>query len=86
MIIEPHPGWFGFFTREQAEGAIANGSRVQKIKSEHGDSHLIGECATVLGSIYVPSHGLAYFLEWDATPKTAVLVVGWKIEARNDRD
>ena len=80
-------GWTGAFTRATAFGAWANGTRVVKIKSESGDSHKIGELATVLGSMREP-HGerrVMYFLEWDASPKQAVACIAWKLE-RKPRD
>jgi hypothetical protein len=80
LCIEP--GWTGIFTREQAEGAIANGRRVVKVKGEAGDAHPVGATATVLGSLSYPElGGIGYFVEWDSRPRVAVFVIAWKIEA-----
>jgi hypothetical protein len=81
MNIRDYPGWIGGHSREQVPGAIPNGTRVRKVKTEPVDTHPIGAEATVLGSIAIehPELGVAYFVEWDAKPKVAVLVVSWKI-------
>jgi hypothetical protein len=92
-------GWHGVFTRQQAKGAIPNGSRIVKTASEKGDSTPYGALGTVLGSLgpFPPeaaaeakaelvAKGLepndvvyAYFVEWDALPRTAVGIMDWKI-------
>lgn len=80
--IKQHPGYYGAFTRNQVDGAWPNGSRVIKIKSETGDTHRVGERATVLGSMFhadVSPH-VFYFIEWDASPGMAVGCAGWKLE------
>lgn len=72
------------FTREQAEGALPNGTRVVKIKAEEGDGHAVGERATVIGSVSHPEimNGIiAYFVSWDDMPNVPVGVVDWKIAA-----
>lgn len=85
LNIRAHPDYRGAFTREQArEAKFANGSRVEKTLLEPGDGHPLGARATVLGSIYAPGLGCAYFVEWDATPRVAVLVVEGKISAVTD--
>lgn len=82
------PGWTGFFTRRQAEGAIPNGTRIVKACDEPGDAHTIGALGTILGSIGTPPEWLpehlrkvkyAYFVEWDDMPKAAVGVMDFKI-------
>jgi hypothetical protein len=50
-IVRNEPGWLGGFTRNQAPGAIPNGSRVRKVRSEQNDPHPVGALATVLGSL-----------------------------------
>lgn len=70
------------FTRQQAEGAIPNGSRIVKSKMEDDDAHKIGDKGTVIGSISHPEvlNGMiGYFVEWDDMPGVPVGVVGWKI-------
>jgi hypothetical protein len=74
------PGWHGAFTREQAPGAMASGSRIVKAKSEEGDAHPVGTTGTVLGSLLAPGQRhIGYFIEWDPSPRTAVFVIGWKL-------
>lgn len=75
------PGWVGAFTRQQAVGAIPNGSRVRRAGfREPGDSTPDGTAGTVLGSLYVPEKGYAYFVEFEDRPKCAVLVIERKIK------
>lgn len=67
----------------QAEGAIANGTRVRKVVFEKGDTHAIGSKATVLSSLpALPFNGrmtYGYFVEWDDMPGAAVFIVDEKI-------
>jgi hypothetical protein len=74
----------GFFTRDQAPGAIENGSRVVKVAATDGDAHPIGAEATVLGSVGpLPWQGASvfgYFVLWDAHPHHAVFCVGSKLD------
>ena len=76
-----YPGWIGIHTQDQAAGALSNGTRVRKIKSEPGDTHPIGSLATVLGSLGLPDIGYGYFVEWDVKPRLAVFVIAAKIAA-----
>jgi hypothetical protein len=85
MAPRPHPGWYGLFTRHQMPGAIRNGTRVVKVRTEAGDTHPVGSLATVLGSMGHPDVGIGYFVEWDARPRFAVLVVADKIAPAADR-
>ncbi|HEY4355982.1 MAG TPA: hypothetical protein VGN16_09565 [Acidobacteriaceae bacterium] len=82
-MATPKEGWLGSFTTMQALGAWRNGTRIVKIESENGDANRVGMLGKVLGSIHEKEKGLAYFVEWDSTPKVAVLVVAWKITAVN---
>lgn len=75
-----HDGYAGTFTRNEADGAIRNGTRIKKVWSERGDTHQLGSKGIVLGSLFVPGQGYAYFIEWDATPKFAMMAVAKKIE------
>lgn len=82
--LREYPGYIGVHTREQAPGALPNGARVVKVKTEPGDTHPIGAEATVLGSIKAPpevQHIAAYFyfVEWDAHPGIVVGVVSTKV-------
>ena len=76
--------YFGMFTRDQADGAWPNGTRVIKVKGDPGgdDTTALGVTGTVLGSIMMPevSRHPFYFIEWDDKPLIAIGVSGWKIE------
>jgi hypothetical protein len=75
----PHDGYTGDFTRQQAQGAIPNGTRIVKCGTIPGDTREDGAPGTVLGSI---GHGplMLYFVEWDSAPRTAVAVASHRIE------
>jgi hypothetical protein len=78
------PDWTGHFTRQQAEGAIPNGSTIRKAKQEAGDGTPLGTHGLVIGSFSHPEvhDGLrVYFVEWANRPRMAVAIVEWKIEA-----
>lgn len=87
--IWPEDGWFGALTRDQAPGAIANGTRIVKAESEPGDTNPVGTRGVVLGSIDVsdialpelkrPAEQFVYFVEWDSLPRHAFFMVDWKI-------
>lgn len=80
MNLQLYPGWTGMHSRDEASGAMPNGTRVHKVKMERGDAHPIGSMATVLGSISHPDIvGIGYFVEWDAKPRRAVFVMSAKI-------
>lgn len=81
--ITTHRGYTGAFTRQQAGKALyPNGARVAKSAEDAGgDLTPLGTVGTVLGSIYDPGQGVAYFIEWDGKPKTAVFCVEWKLAA-----
>jgi hypothetical protein len=70
-------------TTEEAPGAIPNGTRVQKIAGDPTDAHVIGDLATVIGSMGpaeldgVSVYG--YFVHWDDMPEVPVFVAGIKI-------
>jgi hypothetical protein len=79
--IRDFPGWHGAFTDEQApEARFKNGARVEKDVCEAGDATPVGTMGTVLGSVYVPGSGTAYFIEWDNRPRWAVFVVEVKLK------
>ena len=61
------------YTKNQAEGALPNGSQVEKVNSEHGDGHQDGAVGTVIGSIgpgEIPgcTDRYVYFVVWDEDP------------------
>jgi hypothetical protein len=65
----------------EAAGAIPNGTRIVKAKSEPGDTTPDGAGGKVLSSVYNAEIGpyIFYFLEWDHTPGVPVGCLGWKI-------
>ena len=88
--IKVWPGYFGAHSRDQAEGAIPNGTRVRKLKADPGgDRTPNGTLGTVLGSIDAEQIDPAltrryggkyfYFVEWSNKPGVAVGVVDVKI-------
>jgi hypothetical protein len=74
------PGWLGAFTRDEHPDGLPNGARVRKIDSEPGDGQPDGALGTILGSLGHPDLGIAYFIEWDAIPRMAVVVVAKKVQ------
>lgn len=79
-MIKYEEGYYGAFTREQAEGAIPNGTRIIKTNSEKGDGRQDGVGGVVLGSMDGGDMGICYFVEWDDAPKFAVGVIALKIK------
>lgn len=84
--MRSEPGWLGEFSRNQATGAIENGTAVEKIASEPDDTHQDGARASVLGSLAVPPDLRAtypcefvYWVEWTDTPRAAVFIGGHRI-------
>lgn len=80
-MFKEEPGWVGMFTRNQAEGAWENGTRVIKQNSESDDGHPNGSMGTILGSIGIKNSylGYLYFVEWDQRPRVAVGVMEAKL-------
>jgi hypothetical protein len=65
--IRQHPGYDAPFADSQFVGAkFANGARVV------GD---FGDQGTVLGSIWIPTLGVAYFVAWERHPKQPILTI-----------
>jgi len=89
--LTTHPGYAGTFTRHQAEGAWANGTRVAKQNSEPGDANRNGNLGTILGSFKRPAEETGrpdhdftdvtycYFVEWDSMPRVAVGTIDIKL-------
>jgi hypothetical protein len=72
------------FTRNEAPGALRNGTRVEKSDFRPTDAHQIGAKATVLGSLGpIEYEGIpqvfGYFLEWDDAPGIPAFVAGNRI-------
>jgi len=72
-------------SREQAPGAIPNGTLVEKCRTEPGDTHRDGERGTVYGSMGpAPVPGLGercyvYWVEWERHPGIPVAVADYRI-------
>lgn len=79
--VVTRPGWLSHWIEEDTpiEGAYEPGTRVRKIATEPKDTHPIGALATVVSAVQHPTLGIAYFVEWDAHPRMAVLVVAAKL-------
>lgn len=73
------------WSREQAVGAMPNGTRVEKINSPPGEPHRDGDQATVISSVGpVPWQGYmvyGYFVEWDDLPGLYVFISGDRIRS-----
>jgi hypothetical protein len=86
-IFRMEPGWRGSFTREQATGALANGTRVVKARSEAKDKTPTGTPGIVLGSYRHPdimNNVILYFVAWASAPRIAVACVEWKLRAAEE--
>lgn len=73
---------------DQAEGAILNGSSVEKQNSEEGDLKVNGTIGTVVGSIKNPKENQSeenrfaqfiYWVKWSATG-APIFIVDWKLK------
>jgi hypothetical protein len=96
LIVDPERYGHCVFTREQADGAIPNGTMVRKIDGERGDSTPYGTIGEVIGSIAhelpLPDDQLAqlprryrdtrfaYFIEWAERPSEVLAILDKKIE------
>jgi len=71
------------YTTDEAPGALRNGARVRKTVFALGDTHAVGDCATVVGSILRPDHPAryGYFVVWDDTPDVPVFIVADRVAA-----
>lgn len=72
----------------QALGAMRNGTRVVKVRSQMADAHPDGATGTVVGSLRdseVANNMVLYFVKWDTRPGVPVAVISWKLEAFDDR-
>lgn len=88
--IKNGPEYLGAYTKNQAEGAIPNGTRIVKCFSPPSDSRPVGSTGTVIGSLDVPEDvpgvpfsnpgGYFYFVEWDEMRGVAVGCTGVKIK------
>lgn len=78
-VFQNEDGWAGVFTRYQCDGAIPNGTVIEKATFEEGDFAPLGTLGTVLGSVYHEEIGYFYFVEWSIQPKMAVGLMALKI-------
>lgn len=69
------------FTRDQARGAIPNGSRVVKRRAQPGDDLRDGDLCTGVGSVGDRLDGFGYWVEPDRFPSTHLYVLGAQLEA-----
>lgn len=93
--LAEHPEWPGVLeiegldelvpepvsTNEEAPGALGNGSRVEKAKSEAGDAHVDGSLGRITGSQHPKDLGYVYCVEWDDMPGLPVWVGETRIRA-----
>ena len=78
--IQNHPGYLTPFSKNQAEGAWANGSCVVKDGADpSGDVTPDGIEGKILGSLKTPDGKYAYFVEWDNKPKMPIFCVQEKL-------
>lgn len=84
--LREEEGWTGWFTRDHAEGALANGTRIVKSAYEDGDANPLGAKGVIVGSFRITNERpVLYFVEWEDYPRCAVGVMDWKIEeSRNE--
>jgi hypothetical protein len=72
-----------FCVQAEALGAWKNGTRVIKVRSGEGDTHVDGAPATIIGSAGpVEAEGIrtyVYFVEWDDAPGIPVGIRGDRI-------
>lgn len=92
LPITTHEGYYGIFSKNEAEGAWPNGTRVRKVNSQDGDGHLDGSLGTILGS-YKNTHktepkfedvAYLYWVEWDDMPKVPIGTISTKLEKADD--
>ena len=66
------------YTQNQAEGALLNGTRVEKVNSEPEDAHRDGAAGIIVGSVPVEDRGFpdqhVYFVAWDDAPAAGIPV------------
>ena len=82
--LHTEPGWGGTFTRQEADGAWANGTRVSPPAPLGGPWMGLqgGPRGTVLGSLGFASLGATqffYFVAWDTAPRVAAGVAAGQL-------
>lgn len=81
LLLREEAGWLGTFTREQAAGALPNGTTIVKVNSQPGDFHANGTLGTVIGSVGEYGAVVFYFIEWAPRPRCAVGTLAYKVKA-----
>ena len=81
--LREEKGWAGTFTRNEAPGALPNGTRVCKVNSKPGDANPDGTLGVVLGSFPIedpesPARHF-YFIEWTGMPHVACGITDFRI-------
>jgi hypothetical protein len=68
----------------QAEGAIPNGTLIEKCNKEGGDAYDNGTFGTVLSSMYIGDMDertdYCYFVDWLPDPGVPVMILGHRIK------
>jgi len=72
ILSEVEVGDMPMFPLGDAPGAWPQGTRVRKSRNDPGDTHTIGDQATVLSSQGPMAGMYLYFVEWDDLPKIPV--------------
>lgn len=67
-------------------GALAAGTRVEKVQTEPGDTHKDGDRGTILGSISSPLGQIGYSVEWDDLPGMAVAISALRLRPVADSE
>jgi hypothetical protein len=83
---EAEPGDLALVCRDQAPGALPNGTRVRKCWAEPSDTNPVGTMGVVIGSLGPmdpPVNGIryGYFVCWDPRPELPVFCIEKKIES-----
>lgn len=63
-----------------ASGALRNGTRIQKIRSDPDDTHKDGDEGAVYGSMHVLGPIYFYYVKWDDMPHIPVGVASFRIK------
>ena len=69
------------YSTDKAPGAVRNGARVRNTVFAVGDTHAVGDLASVVGSVLRPAHPAryGYFVVWDDMPDTPVFITGDRV-------
>lgn len=89
--IDPQLASLAVVIRTQAPGALPNGTRVEKVGFEDGDSHEPGQQGTIIGSVgphdYMERKEVyGYFVCWDDRPALPVFTASWKLREKKNEN